>query len=413
MVLGIGGKEYWEKTLLLKDNPFTITSAYNIWAGRNELKKDIEEAILTSLITSPSRIILNWGHIGTGKTHASKYFTHTENIKKICKDNKIDQEPCSIYLVLPKPIKAGEIIVLLYRKILDSIGFDNLRKAAEYVKKELSKDLAIKFGKNVFGEIIDDKDTAAIYYNLTLGTSEILKRYLYMESTRSDLDTLGLTRKINGFDDIIKIISSLFNLLTFYNEKCQKSYVSEVFIWIDEFESINAFSEKDYVLLMNFLRDIVDYVPNNLTIFIDLTLNPQEDIQNLARYFSPVVINRVGSSIYFSEMKDVNDSIEYVRKLMNFSVFRPSEFKEKLKSENLDELYPFSDVILNYIITKGSLFTPRNINKALTKVLELAFFQEKIKKLGDIVDENFIDENSNKIFEMIGKPKKSNENIVE
>ena len=68
----------------LLNNPFRISPSTNtnelIWVGMKKLKNKIDNRIEICIKTSPSRIVLNWGRYGSGKTHAANYYTKTNYI---------------------------------------------------------------------------------------------------------------------------------------------------------------------------------------------------------------------------------------------------------------------------------------------------------------------------------------------
>src|SRR5688500_14065125 len=92
----------------LRENPFRIGPPLNptdlIWAGFENLKKELETRIKFSIVTSPSRMVLNWGRYGSGKTHAANYYSRTDILSQLCQASNKPQA-ISIKINLPRTTK--------------------------------------------------------------------------------------------------------------------------------------------------------------------------------------------------------------------------------------------------------------------------------------------------------------------
>src|SRR5579863_702768 len=91
--------------LNLRDNPFssTPTTERPVWCGMPALKAELEKRLLIALKTSPSSLIVNWGHYGSGKTHAARYFTSRETIGQISQTAGVqDRPPLALLISFPR-----------------------------------------------------------------------------------------------------------------------------------------------------------------------------------------------------------------------------------------------------------------------------------------------------------------------
>lgn len=116
-------RSHLQEKYFLRDNPFSMTPSTRevVWANRDEVRRRFEGIFETSLSTSPSRIIINWGDWGSGKTHAMLYFS-SELFKRTFQEKlkaKVDFISCPIHL--PRPTVAGSIGKLLFQEILRTI----------------------------------------------------------------------------------------------------------------------------------------------------------------------------------------------------------------------------------------------------------------------------------------------------
>lgn len=105
------------------NNPFRIVPAIDpkeiIWAGMKTLQKQIDFRVEQSINTSPSRILLNWGRYGSGKTHAANFYTKTNYIK-----DKFRFDTKNIKVNLPRSSK--EPIQAFLRSLIGQMNFDNI-----------------------------------------------------------------------------------------------------------------------------------------------------------------------------------------------------------------------------------------------------------------------------------------------
>jgi hypothetical protein len=118
----------------LKESPFRIGPPLDpkdlVWAGFPELKAEIERRITTSIITSPSRIVLNWGRYGSGKTHAANYYSRTDILDGLA-DSLQKQRPRSIKINLPRTSK--DPVQAFLRSFFGQIGIQRIKEDLTYI----------------------------------------------------------------------------------------------------------------------------------------------------------------------------------------------------------------------------------------------------------------------------------------
>ena len=219
--------------MLLSDNPFRITPTRRptVWAGREELKEKLERIFKHSLIVSPSRMIINWGDWGTGKTHAGKYFTHEANIQPIIEELKV-KTPLCLFITLPRPLRAGRAIIELYQSIMENITFEKVLNSVRkvfrqmnnfYIEKEgLTEEEALQQIKRTFIEILESEDLAEVYTRLASTTQPderlLIKKYLWGQESPADRGTLRVATGIDSLTVVLRAIGALFRIMTFYGE---------------------------------------------------------------------------------------------------------------------------------------------------------------------------------------------------
>ena len=110
------------ETLGLTENPFRLTPPLNQkdihWAGMHEVKESIEKRIKIAMRTQPSRIVLNWGSYGSGKTHAALYFSKTDRLQELSTELNVSAAK-SIKITLPR--SSNNIVQEFLRSFFGSI----------------------------------------------------------------------------------------------------------------------------------------------------------------------------------------------------------------------------------------------------------------------------------------------------
>lgn len=389
----------YKEAFRLKDNPFSTTAPSIerpiVWAGRESLKRKLLETIETMLITSPSRIVINWGEWGAGKTHAMKYFSREQNLEATAKKLKV-KTGFSIPVICPR----SNILQSLYLAIIESISIEKLKAMVNEVvfKKEVlvGKKKALRNLEEAGFRYPLAKALQALY-SKDVGMRTTAERYLYLESTGSDLKTLEVPKRIRSGIDMLRTLAQLFRL-----SLSENSPYSRVFLWIDEMETIENLTGKELTNLRFFLRSMVDFVPQDLTIFLNATTKAGE-LEGFFKYLGEAVLERVYAVIEFPVM-DEKDVMNYVHELINSPVYRSAKDIEMLKKKHprTFQLFPFrtkSISLLFRLLTEHLKRkpTPRNINDALSSTLDLALRDEKLieklKALQKAIDSAFIKEN--------------------
>jgi len=364
----------WEKALL-RDNPFAGTPPKPgeeiIWAGMASQKKLIEDRIALSLSTSPYSLVLNWGPWGGGKTHAARYFNQDENLTALSRRAKTGK-PLSMVINIPRGSK--NVVKDLYIGLISNIGLkrikDDISKVAIALGDRFAETVRAYSGDEELAlamELLAEAKPGSRVKTEATKNSELalsLKRYFFLSAGTPELRELGLGRKMESSNDLIKVLTSIFNLLL-HSGKDDPPY-SEVIIWFDEMEEILSLPGKEQVVLTGLLRDLTDSVPSNLTMFLNFTGRAGGKVEDIGAYLSPAVWDRVRDQIFFDFLTE--DQVrEYIVEMLNHPKYRPSEPKAP------SEYFPFDrggvDYVSHELMAKA---TPRAINEVCSLVIERA-----------------------------------------
>lgn len=269
----------------LQSNPFRLTPALSseelIWAGFPELKKRIENRILKAIKIPNSSLILNWGDYGSGKTHAARYFTNLNVLSNL----KIKTDSLPLPLIINFP-RSKEPVKEIYTQIIDKIDIDDIRRRLEKAKIDIA---------SVLSQVTDNvliQNIVSLLLNPTV-SPQMMKSYLYgTASITSNFVDKNVSRKLVSDIDYIELLSALFSVITY-----DKKAYSCVIIWIDEFESISILNTVSISNVNNLIRSLLDYVPNNLLIFLNLTQSAMMDVSDLSDYLQEAVKSRIKDKI--------------------------------------------------------------------------------------------------------------------
>ncbi len=361
--------------LKLKENPFRVTPAIKpdetIWAGFPELKDKLEKKIQRSLKLSSSSMILNWGSWGSGKTHAANYFTRKDILQEL--SNEIGKKPpFSIKVTFPTGKKA---VTDLYIMIIDHIDIKKLRTEFQDISDEL-EEVIENFSQNI---IISNIVKA--FFNEDVDVS-LLKQYLYGTISNKDFDEIknfDILRKIETDEDRVKVLAGLFSCLTY-----RQHVYSNIIIWLDEFENISLLNIANIEGVNNFIRELLDNMPNYLLLFLNITQTSLMKAEDLSHYISEAVISRVRSRINFEQPNEKELKL-YLRELLNNKLYRRTK-----KPKN--KYHPFDEDAIDMVIEELGEVSVRSYNEAFSILLELAELEETEK-----IDSEFVSDNSDEI----------------
>lgn len=352
----------------LKDNPFRVGPEIDpnklIWVGREALKEKIKQRINYGIKTSPSRLVLNWGSYGSGKTHAANFFTRTNYIKE-----NFDAETKNLKINLPRSSK--NIVQAFLRALLGQLNFSNIIKDFEDLEESFPNKIEEIIESSTQDSIIADflklfvKKGKYFENNKQLFDKEIpydiIKDMLY--GNKIDKPTQNQLQVSIGLDDdeqIVNLLSGIFNCIT-YNKKIYNC----VFLWIDEFEDIDTLPKSTQDRFTTFLRQLFDKTPNHLNIFINFTLKTYTDRENLSFYLGEALTTRTSAYIEFDDLS-INNAEKYLLELLNHKNFRTSN----------DNYNPFTRASVNVVLNNIGKLSIRKINETFSLLIELALIEK-------------------------------------
>lgn len=362
----------------LKENPFRLTPPLDqkeiVWAGMSEVKNKIEQRIKIATLTKPSRIVLNWGSYGSGKTHASLYYSKTDRLKEITDENNVSAAK-SIKITLPR--STSNIVQEFFRSFLGQYSLEDIYYDFKEVENSFDKETLI----SIINAHSNDNSIAEVLKKLieieSVDSEDFnkLKSYIYGDTTKATLNHLGLPLGLNNDEQIANFMATVISCITY-----EKKYYSTFIIWLDEFEDIDTVSKNLVDRFTTFLRQFIDKTSNNLLLFLNFTQKTFLTVEDLSLFLGEALTSRTKATIDFAN-PTLEESIIYVKELCSNSLF---------KVEGADS--PFdSDETIKHVLSNIGNLNARKINESFSIVFEMALIMqvEKITQdfINDISDE--------------------------
>lgn len=350
-----------QEVYYLEDNPFTLVppQEHLVWADRKQFKRELEGAIKFSLSTTPSQIIACiWSDWGSGKTHSMKFFSKLGIMKQMQAEMGLptDKNP----IVIPTIFPISNVLHSLYLEIIYRNLMPKIKEAVNFVSRQIRQLQREEALESRLSKIVDRNLAKVLAQYVRKDREFLVERYLTLETRSSDLNKLLVAKNIETTTEQLAVVADIFSLLT-------STIASRIFLWIDDLERISEVTGRDMYQFQYFLRDILDLVPNELTIILNITKYPGEEISERIKYLGPAVqerISRIISINYFT----YEDYLDYIKDLLNeYRVPDKREYKEM-------PYFPFTEDCLKHVFDiireKPTNLHPRVVNKFLTRVLE-------------------------------------------
>jgi len=384
----------------LKQNPFADTPPRRpeeaVWASLPRLKKQFEDLFVQALATPATQVVLNWGAWGSGKTHAAMYFGLKERLWPLVQEPHV-RDVCPIYVRTPKePAQADQE---LYRNIVEALRFSNLRK--------LIRDLIAERGQGETLRLLQDSTSSeplgkAIWLlglepkkrggQLALFEDEpseernqLLESYFFSTCTKRDLKELGLSRGIDSAQDRFRVLGTLLQCIIGFAPTEQVNQHTRLVLWIDELEDLIYFQSRQYRPFTQGLRDLIDRLPNYLTLLMNFTLatGTSDDVRVV---LGEALASRITHQIYFQPLTP-EEAYDYILELMR--CYR----SEDPSSKGLPPTYPFTEDALHTLVETlpplGRI--PRDLNKRCSQVVSQALMERVITAPGEgIITPEFV-----------------------
>ena len=355
----------------LRENPFTVSPPTNpkqtTWAGLEELRSEFNSVFREAKASAPTQVVLCRGSIGGGKTHASLFFGYDENIPETSPSVQNIE-----VLRVQTPTETGNPAKDFYLEIMEQIGLERIGEAVNETVESVGRDVV----KQNFRQAMVSGDFVKALLDLgsspiPAGPGSLLNAYFLGKCTTTELRKLGLNRNIEKTQDYFRVLAGVFCCLTGLSDSTDVTQHNRFCLWIDEMENFIYFTPPQYRPFGQGLRELVDRLPYFFTLFMNFTLTAPEEYEEIELILGGYLTDRITRQIFFHEVKDQEDLLQYVRELL--SHYRP---QEKPKTP----YFPFTEEALRALMSNLQRGTPREVNKrcrnALMRAFEKGIFEE-------------------------------------
>ena len=370
--------------VFLKKNPFDLTPPTNpeqiVWAGMKRIKQRFDEIYEVAFSDSATQVVLNQGPYGGGKTHASLYFGNQNNLP-LPPTN--ERQIYHISVCVPK--EPGKPAEDLYTDILDTLGMRYVHRIIRDAIGNLPEDETLDLLQKFLGS--EELARAFWLYGTEEGSENqaLLRSYFLEGTTRTELRKLGIARNITKAQDRFRVLTGVLQCLIGLDSHREVSHPSRVCLWIDEMEDLIYLTSAQFRIVSQGLRDMIDRLPNNFTLFLNMTLADPEEYEDLETILGEALLNRITDFIYFPEL-ELNEAMEYVNELINHPQYRDQSLLKELP-----QTYPFEAEALKMLLDGLAKKTPRDINKRCRNAINFAFRDNRFPRAGEgIIDPAYV-----------------------
>lgn len=358
----------------LKYNPFaTLTPSPDdnnlVWAGMGVQKKLLTEIYKEAFEFSPRKVILNWGQLGGGKTHAAVYFER--NISHFLKIN--ENRFFHVHINVPKDGKDANKEII--KNIFDCLSLKKIKKQISTVIKEIGEEeLFEKVNKRVKSEAFTE---AVINLCKDIYPTKIIQRFVFDGLSSAELKKLNLPRSLKTNEDYTTFLAAVIIAMSLGKED------KRLVLWVDELESMVYFNSQQFTVVSQMFRDLIDKVNKNLVVFFNFTLadNEQETVRIL---LGDALWARINKQIRF-EILSLKDAMTYCKDSINLA-----------QIDNSKKLTPFTvdsiEVVLKSIPAIDLI--PREINRRFNDIIQFAF-KNKQKEINKAFALEWVNVNKN------------------
>ncbi|MBQ3655483.1 MAG: hypothetical protein II956_01390 [Bacteroidales bacterium] len=333
----------------LKNNPFVITQTSTpngFWIEGLGRDKCIEDILKRSAWLNSSKIVLNYGKYGYGKSYAAKHYCSDKVLKSLFDNKPI---PYTLYLKFPsndEPIKE------IFQQIVDNFDFVEIKKVlakcgAFNIGKAVSHCSDNPFIKNIISGIFSQMDDKLLKNDLKL--------YLFGNNDLKKLSSFGIQRNLSFDNDYISFIVALINFLTY-----KKLVYPCVVLWFDDAEGISTFSMYKIRLFNAAFCSLMENTSNSL-IFMNFTESIIFNWKDINIYFQKSLESYIRNKIQFA-VTDKNIYKLYVSKCIS---------KERIHNNIDNNFYPYMEEVIDSVINDmGDYLSFRSCNLAFSDLLE-------------------------------------------
>jgi hypothetical protein len=372
---GLPPKEFYAasnlKTNPFRQNPLLDTDPRaGIWVGYQAERKELLRAInqCRSDYIGNSSLLLLYGELGAGKTHALMWARHqilveqkanfdavAYSIGSLRNDDKITFAATFERDIVNKSSIVNDVVE--FRQHLDELCVE-YRKA--HAQASLSKDETLE-------KMIPSRELSTLAKEIIHAETPEAVRKVLVPGKLGEFGTVGkFAALVNLFVMDIDIKGEA------------KSWKKAAYLFIDELNLLVEASAKEQRMANEMIRNLYDSCPNRFGFVLAST----SSVANVSLLFDEWVISRVSKQIVLQTLPQ-QEAKDFVAGILNH---------ERVSNPESDPFRPFTESAVDSIVAQMSAITPRRIMKTMERVLELVRTEGHDPKNDGLVTSQFLDD---------------------
>lgn len=372
---GLPPKEFYAasnlKTNPFRQNPLLDTDPRaGIWVGYQTERKELLRAInqCRSDYIGNSSLLLLYGELGAGKTHALMWARHQILVEQRANFDAVAYSIGSL--------RNDDKITFAATFERDIVNKSSIVNDVVEFRQHLDE-LCVAYRK-MHGQAGLSKDEALEKMIPSRELSNLAKEIIHAETPEAVRKVL-VPVKLGEFGTIGKF-AALVNLFVMDVDIDgePKSWKKAAYLFIDELNLLVEASAKEQRMANEMIRNLYDSCPNRFGFVLAST----SSVANVSLLFDEWVISRVSKQIVLQTLPQ-QDAKDFVAGILNH---------ERVSNPDPEPFRPFTESAVDSIVAQMSAITPRRIMKTMERVLELVRTEGFDPKKDGLVTSQFLDD---------------------
>lgn len=359
----------------LKSNPFRQNPLLDsdpragIWVGYDAQRRQFLQLLKQSRsdFIGNSNLVLLYGELGAGKTHALLWARHQILVAHRDEFNAV------VYHI--SSLRNDDKITFSVTFERDVVNKSEILDDVAEFRQHLDE-LCIEYRKA--NNTTEPKDKIIELLIPSRELSSLAKQILHSE-TEDDARAILLPHKTGEFGTMNRL-AALINLFVIDIEVggVSRSWKSAAYLLIDELNLLVDASAKEQRMANEIIRTLYDSCPNRFGLILAFTAS----VAQVSLLFDEWVISRVSRQIVMPTLPQ-QDAKDFIGGILEY---------DRIKKPESQPFKPFDEEAIDSIVSQMSSITPRRIMKIMERVLELARTAGHDPATG-LVSASFLDEN--------------------
>ena len=334
------------------------------------------------------------GAYGSGKTHTLAHISH-----ELEQNTMHLSEP--IYVDIA-PLRARDGFQRIYSRLLDAVGLDRVREAAERVADEIKETDKIQamLDKNVLthGDSTLKVSQANVFRNVLYGGRQTQLSWEWMKGRKNTPDQATMLGVQKDLTEPADLVSCLLNVGSLYYLGTGKKAV----FLVDEVEAIRSVTNSDSLdEIQHMLRLLLEN--SNTVVGLVLAVQAEGGMEDIGDVFTREDIRRrvdfdLGFIDLASLVSQVSSAREFMELVLEYLVDQ-SKADDVIRSESLNtkkELFPFEesavDAICQHVADNPQLASPAFIISTMSNAAVEAWRKRAEQDIHVLVDDQIVEE---------------------